>query len=210
MRAMSGNSDWQFGHYDVLFDPLALDHLRHRVHQGYGYLIAAMATAIGLLSIVPLAGLADHGLRGLAAALWVMGPIFVLAGAILVTAIVNFRRSGAWARHRPTPGMIALRLAPEGVVVGATTYPWNAIERVYLHYPRYGEQQLVIATRPDFRPSEPSYVGFEGLANPTGSLGSKLVGRRGPHYALSTLAAPLSTLDAAFRHYSGGRFAVQP
>jgi hypothetical protein len=210
MRAMSGNSDWQFGHYDVLFDPMALDRLRRQVHRSYGFLVVGVAVGIGMLLVVPLAAFGEVGLRGMAGAFWLLGPFVVLGGAFLVTASVNYLRSGAWDRHRPVPGMIALRLAPQGVVVGGTTYSWNDVERVYLHYPRYGEQQLVIATRPGVRPTQPVFVGFEGLVSPMGGISSMLVGRRGPHFALSTLAAPLSHLDAAFRHYSGGRFGIQP
>lgn len=184
----------------VPFDPAALDRqrltLRRRVTiAAVGWVILIPITAV----LVWIAGSAGAGI--------LVVPWLVLLVSMIYLAVVlclALARSVHWAEGR-LPARAMLLTNDQLWVSTPATYPWESVRGLEVRKVQ-GRTLLVVDLAPDSRPDLPVTLGLEEIDHAAGIR--RRLGWRGPRFVPATLGIPLADLDAAVRHFSGGRVAV--
>jgi hypothetical protein len=138
--------------------------------------------------------------------------IFLLA-IVVAGSVPRWRRLNRIKRWSLATPDFAMRLTADGLRIGTdgmttvASYPWHLVQA--LRYRKlHGELRLVVELLPGVTPNLALTIGVEEV-DPVPRFW-RAVGRRGPRFVADTLAIPPPVLDAAVRHYSGGRVGVWP
>lgn len=205
-----------FGPYfDVPFDPAALMAKRIRMRRRYALNLAILICGLGpLLLFIAVWALALRDpadkvtlLSASAVALLIPGPI---AAVVLVKSCSVLVRTEHWRSVAPLP-RVAFRLSAGGIWLSTErpdegdTFSWHSIIWATVRGDRLGPT-LDLDLAPNL-PGPRRLIGFELVTSAPPRFLSTF-GNRGPRLYLETLAVPPPVLDAALRHYTGGRLGL--
>ena len=198
--------------FDVPFDTAALMAKRLWIRRRFTLNLLILTFGLGpMLLFIAVWALALRDpadkvtlLSGSAVGLLIPGPI---AATVLVKSCSALVRTDHWKTAPPLP-RLAFRLSAEGIWFSTDrpdeghAFGWHSIIWATIRSDRGGPTLDL-----DLAPNQPGprrLIGFELVTSAPPRFLSTF-GNRGPRLYLDTLAVPPPVLDAALRHYSGGR-----